>query len=86
MVNSTGGGSAASPARRASLTPREVDVLEYLRETDPSLAYRRSCREGVCGSDGMNIGGKNRLACITAVSDALDGAGRDQPGEVLGGL
>ena len=53
-----------------------LDVLEYLRETDPSLAYRRSCREGVCGSDGMNIGGKNRLACITAVSDALDGAGR----------
>src|SRR5690606_42002985 len=52
-----------------------LDVLEFLRETDPSLAYRRSCREGVCGSDGMNIGGKNRLACITAVTDALDGAG-----------
>ena len=53
-----------------------LDVLEYLREQDPSLAYRRSCREGVCGSDGMNIGGKNRLACITPVPEALDGAGR----------
>lgn len=52
-----------------------LDVLEYLRETDPTLAYRRSCREGVCGSDGMNINGKNRLACITPVSEALDDSG-----------
>ena len=34
-----------------------LDALEYLREQDPTLAYRRSCREGVCGSDGMNING-----------------------------
>jgi len=46
-----------------------LDVLEYLREQDVTLAYRRSCREGVCGSDGMNINGVNRLACITPVSE-----------------
>lgn len=51
-----------------------LDVLEHLREIDQSLAYRRSCREGVCGSDGMNINGKNRLACITPVSEALGGS------------
>lgn len=45
-----------------------LDALERLKEEDPSLALRRSCREGVCGSDGMNINGKNRLACITALS------------------
>jgi succinate dehydrogenase / fumarate reductase iron-sulfur subunit len=31
----------------------------------PSIAFRRSCREGVCGSDAMNINGKNGLACLT---------------------
>jgi len=35
------------------------------------VAYRRSCREGVCGSDGMNMNGKNGLACITPVSEAV---------------
>lgn len=45
-----------------------LDALEKLKEEDSSLALRRSCREGVCGSDGMNINGKNRLACITALS------------------
>lgn len=48
-----------------------LDALEFLHEADPTLVYRRSCREGVCGSDGMNINGKNRLACITPVADAL---------------
>ena len=42
-----------------------LDVLELLKAEDPSLAYRRSCREGVCGSDGMNMNGKNGLACTT---------------------
>ena len=37
-------------------------------EQDPTLSYRRSCREGVCGSDGMNINGTNGLACVTALS------------------
>ena len=48
-----------------------LDALEFLHEADPTLVYRRSCREGVCGSDGMNINGKNRLACITPVSEVL---------------
>jgi succinate dehydrogenase / fumarate reductase iron-sulfur subunit len=42
-----------------------LDALERLRAQDDSLAYRRSCREGVCGSDAMNINGRNALACIT---------------------
>lgn len=47
-----------------------LDVLELLKAQDPSLAFRRSCREGVCGSDGMNISGKNGLACIVPISQA----------------
>lgn len=50
-----------------------LDVLSLVKEKDPTLAYRRSCREGVCGSDGMNINGKNGLACIIPVSEALRG-------------
>ncbi|WP_306553637.1 succinate dehydrogenase iron-sulfur subunit [Acidovorax sp.] len=42
-----------------------LDVLIRLKAVDPSLSFRRSCREGICGSDGMNINGKNGLACIT---------------------
>ena len=48
-----------------------LDVLEMLKAEDPTLAYRRSCREGVCGSDGMNISGKNGLACITPLSQCV---------------
>ena len=48
-----------------------LDVLELLKEQDPSLAYRRSCREGVCGSDGMNINGRNGLACIMPLSESV---------------
>jgi len=48
-----------------------LDVLEMLKAEDNSLSYRRSCREGVCGSDGMNINGKNGLACITPLSEAV---------------
>jgi succinate dehydrogenase / fumarate reductase iron-sulfur subunit len=47
-----------------------LDVLELIKEQDPTLGVRRSCREGVCGSDGMNINGKNGLACITPISEA----------------
>lgn len=50
-----------------------LDVLERIKQSDPTLAFRRSCREGVCGSDGMNINGKNGLACTTRVSTALRG-------------
>lgn len=50
-----------------------LDVLNLVKEQDDSLVYRRSCREGVCGSDGMNINGKNGLACITPLSLAGPG-------------
>lgn len=42
-----------------------LDALLLLKQQDDSLSFRRSCREGVCGSDGMNINGRNGLACIT---------------------
>jgi len=45
-----------------------LDALILLKEQQPDISFRRSCREGVCGSDGMNINGKNGLACITPVS------------------
>ena len=41
-----------------------LDALLQLKRIDPSLSFRRSCREGVCGSDAMNINGRNGLACI----------------------
>jgi len=47
-----------------------LDVLLKLKEQDPTLSFRRSCREGVCGSDGFNINGKNGLGCITPLSAA----------------
>lgn len=50
-----------------------LDALEMLKEQDSSLSFRRSCREGVCGSDGMNINGKNGLACVTPLSEAMEG-------------
>jgi succinate dehydrogenase / fumarate reductase iron-sulfur subunit len=46
-----------------------LDALILLKEQDSSLSFRRSCREGVCGSDGLNMNGKNGLACITPLSD-----------------
>ena len=42
-----------------------LDALIKLKAIDPSLSFRRSCREGICGSDAMNINGKNGLACVT---------------------
>src|SRR5438309_11916860 len=55
------------------VTPEASDrmllaVLVRATVQDDSLSFRRSCREGVCGSDAMNINGKNGLACITRVS------------------
>jgi succinate dehydrogenase / fumarate reductase iron-sulfur subunit len=46
-----------------------LDALVRLKAQDDSLAFRRSCREGVCGSDAMNINGTNGLACITKLAD-----------------
>jgi len=46
-----------------------LDALNYIKwHLDGTLTYRRSCGEGVCGSDGMNINGVNGLACITPVA------------------
>ena len=42
-----------------------LDALIRLKSVDDTLSFRRSCREGVCGSDAMNINGKNGLACVT---------------------
>ena len=45
-----------------------LDALIAIKDTlDESLSFRRSCREGVCGSDGVNVNGRNVLACITAL-------------------
>ena len=45
-----------------------LDALMRLKASDDSLSFRRSCREGVCGSDAMNINGRNGLACITPLA------------------
>ena len=42
-----------------------LDALLMLKAQDETLSFRRSCGEGVCGSDGMNVNGRNMLACIT---------------------
>lgn len=51
-------------------TDRVLDLLEYVRNyIDGTLAFRRSCAHGVCGSDAMRINGSNRLACKVLVKD-----------------
>jgi len=49
-----------------------LNALEALKEEHPDLGFRRSCGEGVCGSDGMNINGRNGLACITQLNQLPD--------------
>ena len=49
-----------------------LDALVKLKAVDDTIAFRRSCREGVCGSDAMNINGKNGLACITKIADLAE--------------
>ena len=50
-----------------------LDILNKIKnEIDPTLAYRRSCAHGVCGSCAMNMGGKNGLACTTPHAE-IDG-------------
>ncbi|MGB2815663.1 MAG: succinate dehydrogenase iron-sulfur subunit [Burkholderiaceae bacterium] len=55
------------------LDPNDKMLLDALMriksDFDDSVSFRRSCREGVCGSDAMNINGKNGLACITNLRD-----------------
>lgn len=45
-----------------------LEALRLIKEQDETLAFRHSCGEGVCGSDGLNINGRNGLACITLLS------------------
>jgi succinate dehydrogenase / fumarate reductase iron-sulfur subunit len=50
--------------------PMILDALIKIKnEIDPTLSFRRSCREGICGSCAMSIDGKNSLACLQAVDD-----------------
>ena len=49
-----------------------LDALVKLKAQDPTISFRRSCREGVCGSDAMNINGKNGLACLTNLRTLKD--------------
>jgi succinate dehydrogenase / fumarate reductase iron-sulfur subunit len=50
--------------------PMVLDAIIHIKNTmDPTLAFRRSCREGVCGSCAMNIGGRNTLACTHATAE-----------------
>eukprot|EP01104_Vermistella_antarctica_P012615 TRINITY_DN3690_c0_g1_i1.p1 TRINITY_DN3690_c0_g1~~TRINITY_DN3690_c0_g1_i1.p1 ORF type:complete len:297 (+),score=48.89 TRINITY_DN3690_c0_g1_i1:185-1075(+) len=57
--------------------PMILDALIKIKnEIDPSLAFRRSCREGVCGSCSMNISGNNTLACLKSIKDSTEANGR----------
>jgi succinate dehydrogenase / fumarate reductase iron-sulfur subunit len=58
---------AMGPADRMLL-----DALVRIKAIDDTLSLRRSCREGVCGSDAMNINGRNGLACITKIADLAE--------------
>ena len=50
--------------------PMVLDALILIKnEVDPTLTFRRSCREGVCGSCSMNINGRNTLACLKSIDD-----------------
>lgn len=52
--------------------PMVLDALLYIKDhLDSSLGFRRSCREGICGSCAMNIDGKNTLACLTPLKDKM---------------
>jgi succinate dehydrogenase / fumarate reductase, iron-sulfur subunit len=58
----------------ADPTDRVLDLLEYVRgDIDGTLAFRRSCAHGVCGSDAMRINGRNYLACKVLVHDLKAG-------------
>ncbi|KAK3748321.1 hypothetical protein QZH41_018304 [Actinostola sp. cb2023] len=56
-----------------SCGPMVLDALIKIKnEIDPTLTFRRSCREGICGSCSMNIGGDNTLACICRIEQRTD--------------
>lgn len=53
---------------RDAFGPMALDALMYIKkEVDPTLTFRRSCREGVCGSCAMNVNGTNTLACTAPI-------------------
>ena len=52
--------------------PMVLDALIHIKNNlDKSLSFRRSCREGICGSCAMNINGKNTLACLKPIKEKL---------------
>ena len=55
--------------------PMVLDVLIKIKdEMDPTLTFRRSCREGICGSCAMNVGGLHKLSCIYSIDKDLSKA------------
>src|SRR5579875_2351509 len=55
---------------RSDCGPMVLDALIWIKsKIDPGLTFRRSCREGICGSCAMNIDGTNTLACTKAMDD-----------------
>jgi len=50
-----------------------IDAIRKAQEKDSTVTFRRSCAQGVCGSDGVNMNGQNGLACITPVSEVAKG-------------
>src|SRR5438270_13465443 len=54
----------------AACGPMVLDgLIKIKNEVDPTLTFRRSCREGICGSCAMNMEGRNGLACTTAIDE-----------------
>ena len=60
------------PIDKKEVGPMVLDGLIHIKNNvDKSLGFRRSCREGICGSCAMNINGKNTLACLTPIEDKI---------------
>ena len=69
----------------AACGPMVLDALIKIKnEIDPTLTFRRSCREGICGSCAMNIDGTNTLACTRAIEDCRQGRSADLPAAAHG--
>src|ERR1700690_4578022 len=65
---------------RDDCAPMVLDALIWIKNNiDPTLTFRRSCREGVCGSCAMNIDGQNILACTNSMHDVKDGQVKINP-------
>ena len=60
------------PIDKKEVGPMVLDGLIHIKNNvDKTLGFRRSCREGICGSCAMNINGKNTLACLTPIEDKI---------------